>query len=204
MKDLDLRVYSLSVFAVLFAVYERIDHKQSADQYARNNTCKEQITDRCAGCHSKHNERNAGRDDNAKAACNGYDRCGKDLVIAHVDQKRNGHTSDRGNSSRRGSGNRSVKQAGNNDRAGNTGSPLAKEVGKHVKETFGDLSARHQDAGKDKHRNGQQREAVDTAYHRADNITCACRKGRVKSTREYCNQSQCDGNRHRDQKEQCE
>ena len=135
-KDLDLAVNLLTVLTMSLAVNKSIGHQKEADQDSGNDTCQEQIADRGSGGHGIHDEGNTRRNDNSKAARNSHDGCRKDLVISHVDQKRNRHTADRRNGCRRRSRDSSVEEACDNDGAGDSGRAFAEEIGENIKETF--------------------------------------------------------------------
>ena len=202
MQHIDLAVDLLTVFTILLAVDKGIGHEQDADQDAGNDTCQEEVTDRGTGRHGEHDEGNAGRDDNAQAACDGDDGGRKDLIISHIDQKRDRHGTDCRDGRRGRARDRAVEQAGDDDRTGNTCGTFSKEIGKDIEQTLGDLSACHEDARKDEHRNRQKRETVDTAHHGTDDITCTRRKGRIKRARKHCDKAQCDRDRDRDQQKE--
>ena len=198
MQLTDLAVNLLAILSVDLAVHVGIRHEQHTDQNARHNTCKEQLADGCAGSHCVHDEGNTGRNDDAKAACHRDDRRGEYLVISHLDKERDRHTSYCRNGCRCGTGNRTIEQTRNDDRAGDAGRPLSKEIGEDVEQPLGNLSSRHQDAGQNKHRHRKERETVDAAYHRTDDIAGACRKGRIKGAGEHRNDSERDRNRNCD------
>ena len=62
------------------------------------------------------------------------------------------------------------------------------------------MSAGHENACENKHRNRQKRKAVDTAHHGTDDIAGTGCKRRIKDPGKDRDDSQCNGYRDRDQK----
>ena len=200
MQRFDFCINLLPILPVPFAVIDGIKHQQQTDHQTRYNSGKEQVTDRSAGSHTVHDERNTRGNDNAKAAGNCHNRCGECQIITKSSQNRNCHASDSSNGRRSGTGNRTIKKAGDDNSARHTCGEFSEKIGKDIKQFFGDASLSHDDTGEDEHRNCQQGEGIETSEHGTDQIFGSYRKGRVKHRRKH----RCDskGNRYRNSDDQ--
>ena len=198
MKHLYFAVNLFFVFTVAFAVIDGIDHKECADHQSRDDTCKEQITDRGTGSHTIHDKRNTRWNDNTETAGYSYDRSRKRKVISQSCKNRDRHTSDCGNSCRSRTGDRTIKKTGDDNGTRHTCGEFSEEVCKNIKQFFGNTTFCHDDTGKDKHRNRKERERVQTAEHGTDQIFGTDSKGRIKHGRKNSCNPESDGYRNCD------
>ena len=91
-----------------------------------------------------------------------------------------------------------VKKAGDDYGTWHTSSEFAKKIGKNIKQLFGNTALGHDDTGKDKHWNCQEREGVQTAKHGTNQIFGTNSKGRIKHRRKNRCDSKGDGYRNCD------
>ena len=156
------------ILSVASAVPDGIEHKEPANHKAGDDAGQKQITYRSSGSRSVHDKGNAWWNDDSKTSGNGNDGCSKSKIIAEPGQDRNRHTSDGSNGSRSRSGDRAVKQTGDDDSTRHSGCQIAEKICEYVKEFPGDAAFCHNDSGQNKHRNSQKREGIQTAEHGTD------------------------------------
>ena len=198
MKHLYLCMDFFFVFTVAFAVIDRIEHEQGSDHESWDNSGKKQITDRCTRCHAVHDEWNTRRNDNTESTSHCNDCSRKCQIITKIGQDWNRHTSNSSNRCRSRTGDRTVKKAGDDYGTWHTSSEFAKKIGKNIKQLFGNTALGHDDTGKDKHWNCQEREGVQTAKHGTNQIFGTNSKGRIKHRRKNRCDSKGDGYRNCD------
>lgn len=114
----------------------------------------------------------------------GNDRSRKCQIITKIGQDWNRHTSNSSNRCRSRTGDRTVKKAGDDYGTWHTSSEFAKKIGKNIKQLFGNTALGHDDTGKDKHWNCQEREGVQTAKHGTNQIFGTNSKGRDQTQTE--------------------
>ena len=136
MQHFDFRMDLLFVLPIPSAVIDGIKHQQQTDHQTRYNSGKKQVADGSAGSHTVHDERNTRRNDHTKAAGNRHNRCGECQIVTKRSQNRDRHTSDSGNGRRSGTGNRTVKKAGDDNSARHTCSEFSEKIGKDIKQFF--------------------------------------------------------------------
>ena len=163
--------FSVNLFFILSvasAVPDGIEHKEPANHKAGDDAGQKQITYRSSGSRSVHDKGNAWWNDDSKTSGNGNDGCSKSKIIAEPGQDRNRHTSDGSNGSRSRSGDRAVKQTGDDDGARHSCRQFAEKVCEYIKEFPGNTSLCHDDTGQNEHRNGQKGKRIQTSEHCTD------------------------------------
>ena len=102
---------------------------------------------------------------------------GKLLIIPHFQHDGDCHGTHGRHCGRGRTGDRPEKQAGQNGRTGDSGSLFTNEIGKNIEQLLGDPAPSHDDTGKHKEGDRQQRGLIHTAKHGPGNEHTSGGKG---------------------------